>query len=232
MPDTPTLTLPRRGGEETPAQSIPSQDASTGAEGLAVGWEPKPVAVLAIEVTWPEHDRRPRPSAMSPGPWPAAGSSAWPRRWRGSGASSSRARRPCAWWPLACPRPWSNCRSAPCRRRWRSVTWPLRCRPQQDELAGPVVRLAGHLGTLLVAEETDEPSWALARGGGDAGPTGAAARACGAGGGAGVRAHRTADRGLGGNAGAPAAVRERTRLRSCSRIMWGDSCHSAPSRQE
>ena len=56
MPRTPTLTLPRRGGGETPAQSIPPQDASTGAAGPAAGWEPKPVAVLAIEVDLAGHD--------------------------------------------------------------------------------------------------------------------------------------------------------------------------------
>ena len=61
------------------------------------------------------------------------------------------------------------------------------------QVSGPVVRLAGHVGTLLVAEATEDPARALARGGGDAGLAGAAARACGARGSAGVRAHRTAD---------------------------------------
>ncbi len=49
---SPTLTLPRRGGGETPAQIIRSQDASTGAEEPAAGWVMKPVAVLAIEASW------------------------------------------------------------------------------------------------------------------------------------------------------------------------------------
>jgi two-component system, NtrC family, response regulator AtoC len=44
---TPTLTLPRRGGGETPSQIILPQDASTGSEEPVVGWEPKPMAVLA-----------------------------------------------------------------------------------------------------------------------------------------------------------------------------------------
>jgi hypothetical protein len=51
---TPTLPLPRRGGGETPSQIMRPQDASTGAAESAAGWEPKPVAVLAIEVTWPD----------------------------------------------------------------------------------------------------------------------------------------------------------------------------------
>jgi Bacterial regulatory protein, Fis family len=52
--NTPTLTPLRPWGGETPAQRIPPQDASTGGKGPAVGWEPKPVAVLAIEATWPQ----------------------------------------------------------------------------------------------------------------------------------------------------------------------------------
>jgi two-component system, NtrC family, response regulator AtoC len=72
--NTSILALPRRGGEETPAQRLPPQDAAPEAAGPAVGWEPKPVAVLAIEATWPDV---PEADAGTYEPWTVA--SRWQR---------------------------------------------------------------------------------------------------------------------------------------------------------
>ena len=76
-------------------------------------------------------------------------------------------------------------------------------------MAGPVVRLAGHLGTLLVAEEAGaSPGRWLAVGETLALPVRLLGHA--APGEVLVSApDGTADRGLGGGAGTPAAVRER-----------------------
>jgi hypothetical protein len=86
---TPTLTLPRRGGGETPSQIIRPQDASTGAEEPAAGWEPKRAVQAALAI--------------------------------------------------------------------RQLAAETRASP--GDMAGPVVRLTGHLGTLLIAEATGKPPW-------------------------------------------------------------------------
>jgi DNA-binding NtrC family response regulator/class 3 adenylate cyclase len=153
---TPTLTLPRRGGGETPSQSFPSQDASTGAEGLAIGWEPKPVAVLAIEVTWPDMTEA---EALRYEPWTVAS------RW-----SQTMAEKVARFGGVMLQGSPSLCLVAfglpqtleqlPQRAVQAALAiWQLAAEASAvaGHMAGPVVRLAGHLGTLLVAEETGAP---------------------------------------------------------------------------
>ena len=203
-PDPP----PSRGRGDAP-QSIPSQDASTGAEGLAVGWEPKPVAVLAIEVTWPDMSEA---EARHYEPWTLA--SRWEQRMAekvaGFGGVVLQGSPSLCLIAFGLPQTLEQLPQRAVQTGLAIRHLAAEARASAGETAGPVVRVAGHLGTLLMAAEAKGISWALAGGGGDTGPAGAAARPCGAGGAAGVRAHRTADRRLGGNAGAPAADRERT----------------------
>ena len=154
MPSTPALTLPRRGGEETPAPSSPSQDASTGAEGLAIGWAPKPVAVLAIEATWPE---RTEAEGLPYEPWTVA--SRWEQRLAekvaGFGGVILQGSPSLCLVAFGLPQTLEQLPQ-------RAVQAALAIRQLAAEvqavagpMAGPVVRLAGHLGTLLVAEETE-----------------------------------------------------------------------------
>jgi hypothetical protein len=148
----PILALPLRGGGEMPAQSIPSQDASTGVEGPAVGWEPKPVAVLAIEVTWPDVAET---DALHYEPWTVA--SRWQqtvtKKVAGLGGIVLQDSPALCLVAFGLPQTLEQLPQ-------RAVQAALAIRHQAAEVqvtggqaSGPLVRLAGHLGTLLVAEE-------------------------------------------------------------------------------
>jgi hypothetical protein len=114
------------------AAQLPARTAAS--EGV---WEHKPVAVLAIELTWPGPTA---PEALGDAPWRVT--AAWQHTMveqvqAFSAGSSCSARRRCCWWPLERPKRWSSCRSGRCRRPWRSDSGSWR-----PPTVGPVLRCA------------------------------------------------------------------------------------------
>jgi DNA-binding NtrC family response regulator len=153
---TPTLTLPRRGGGEMPSQIIRPQDASTGAEEPAAGWEPKPVAVLAIEVTWPEISEA---EAGHYEPWTVA--SRWEQRLTekvaGFGGVILQGSTSLCLVAFGLPRTLQQLPQPAVQAALAIQHLTAEARASAGEAVGPTVRLAGHLGALLVIEETGEP---------------------------------------------------------------------------
>jgi DNA-binding NtrC family response regulator len=153
---TPTLTLPRRGGGETPSQSIPSQDASTGAEGPAAGWEPKPVAMLAIEATWPD---MPEADTLRYEPWTVA--SQWQQtvaeKVAGFGGIVLQGSPSLCLVAFGLPQTLEQLPQRAMQAALAIRHLAAEAQTSAGMASGPSVRLAGHLGTLLVAEETSEP---------------------------------------------------------------------------
>jgi Bacterial regulatory protein, Fis family len=150
--NTPTLTLPRRWEGETPAQTIPPQDTSTEADGSATGWEPKPVAVLAIEATWPDMTEA---DALRYEPWTVA--SRWQQtvaeKVAGFGGIVLQDSPTLSFVAFGLPETLEQLPQ-------RAVQAALAIRHQAAEgqtsagqASSPIVRLAGHLGTLLVGAE-------------------------------------------------------------------------------
>jgi DNA-binding NtrC family response regulator/tetratricopeptide (TPR) repeat protein len=118
----------------------------------AAGWEPKPVALLAIEATWPE---RSEAEAGPYEPWTLA--SRWEQRLAekvaGFGGVILQGSPALCLVAFGLPQTLEQLPQ-------RAVQAALAIRHLAAEasavagpMAGPVVRLAGHLGTLLVAEE-------------------------------------------------------------------------------
>ena len=122
----------------------------------ATGWEPKPVAVLAIEATWPERlEAGDRPYE----PWTVA--SRWEQRLAekvaGFGGIILQGSPSLLLVTFGLPHTLEQLPQ-------RAIHAALAIRQLAAEVsavaghkAGPVVRLAGHLGTLLVAEEAGAP---------------------------------------------------------------------------
>jgi DNA-binding NtrC family response regulator/class 3 adenylate cyclase len=152
---TPTLPLLRPWGGETPAQCIPPQDASTGAAGPAVGWEPKPMAVLAIAVTWPE---RSEADAGPYEPWTLA--SRWEQsmaeKVAGFGGVLLQGSPSLYLVAFGRPRTLEQLPQHAVQAALAIRHLATEAQTSAGENAGAVVRLAGHLGTLLVADGTDE----------------------------------------------------------------------------
>ena len=177
---------PRPGGEGqdagVPARRDERHMGMTRGEspGPATGWEPKPVAVLAIEVTWPE---RSEAEARPYEPWTLA--SRWEQRMSekvaGFGGVILQGSPSLCLVAFGLPQTLEQLPQRAVQAALAIRHLAAEAHASAGETAGPVVRLAGHLGTLLVAAGGRSPSWALAGGGGDGGPAGAAARACGAG---------------------------------------------------
>jgi DNA-binding NtrC family response regulator len=123
----------------------------------AASWEPKPVAVLAIAVTWPDiMEAEARPYE----PWTLA--SRWEQRIAekvaGFGGVLLQGSPSLCLVAFGLPQTLEQLPQ-------RAVQAALAIRHLAAEasavaghMAGPVVRLAGHVGTLLVAEETGAPS--------------------------------------------------------------------------
>ena len=152
---TPTLTLPRSGGGETPARPTTAQDASPETAWPAAGWEPKPVAVLAIEATWPERETA---EGRHYEPWTVA--SRWQQtmadKVAGFGGVMLQGSPSLCLVAFGLPQTLEQLPQ-------RAVQAALAIRQLAVEvsagagyMAGPVVRLTGHVGMLLVAEETEE----------------------------------------------------------------------------
>jgi DNA-binding NtrC family response regulator/tetratricopeptide (TPR) repeat protein len=131
---------------------------------LAAGWVPKPVAVLAIAATWPE----PSETAARPfEPWTVA--SHWEQlvaeKVAGFGGVILQGSTSLLLAAFGLPQtleqlPQRAMQAALAIRRAADEVSAL-----ADAMDGPVVRLAGHLGTLLVAQEAgDAPSRWLALG--------------------------------------------------------------------
>jgi DNA-binding NtrC family response regulator/tetratricopeptide (TPR) repeat protein len=153
--NTPTLSVPRPGGGETPAQRIPPHDASTGTAGPAVGWEPKPVAVLAIEATWPETAEA---EAGPYEPWTLA--SRWEQsmaeKVAGFGGVILQGSPSLCLVAFGLPRTLEQLPQRAVQAALAIRHLATEAQALAGEKAGAVVRLAGHLGTLLVADGTDE----------------------------------------------------------------------------
>jgi class 3 adenylate cyclase len=153
--NAPTLTLPHRGEGERPAQIIPPQDTSTGADGPAAGWEPKPVAVLAIEATWPQ---RSEAEAGPYEPWTLA--SRWQQRMAekvaGFGGIILQGSPSLCLVALGLPQTLEQLPQRAVQTALAIRHLAAEVQTSAGQAAGPIVRLAGHLGTLLVAEETRE----------------------------------------------------------------------------
>jgi tetratricopeptide (TPR) repeat protein len=149
----PTLNLLRPGGGETPAQRIPPQDASTETAGPAVGWEPKPVAVLAIEVTWPQ---RSEADAGPYEPWTLA--SRWEQsiteKVAGFGGVILQGSPSLCLVAFGLPRTLEQLPQRAVQAALAIRRMATEARASAGEKAGPVVRLSAHLGTLLVPAET------------------------------------------------------------------------------
>jgi predicted ATPase/class 3 adenylate cyclase len=133
---------------------LASETSST----LAAGWVPKPVAVLAIAATWPDMSA---PEAGPYEPWTVA--SRWEQRLAekvaGFGGVILQGSTSLLLVAFGLPHtldqlPQRAIQAALAIRHLAAEASAL-----AGEAAGPVVRLAGHLGTLLVAEETGEPPW-------------------------------------------------------------------------
>ena len=123
-----------------------------------MGWVPKPVAVLAIEATWPamlEAEGRPYE------PWTVA--SRWSEiiaeKVQGFGGIMLQDSPALCMVAFGLPKtleqlPQRAVQAALAIRHLAAETHPF-----TGEMPSPAVRLAAHLGTLLVAERTGEPSW-------------------------------------------------------------------------
>jgi DNA-binding NtrC family response regulator len=152
---TPTLTLPRRGEGETSSQIMRPQGTSTGAEEPATGWVAKTVAVLAIEATWPDVSEA---GARHYEPWTVAS------RWEqsiaekvvGFGGIILQGSPSLLLVAFGLPRTLDQLPQRAVQAALAIQHLANEAQASAGQTAGPVVRLAGHLGTLLVAEETDE----------------------------------------------------------------------------
>ena len=160
MSSKPTFWAKLPGGGAACGGGSPSRRKACGAEAWGVtragrGWEPKPVAVLAIEATWPERsETEDRPYE----PWTMA--SRWEQRMAekvaGFGGVILQGSPSLCLVAFGLPQTLEQLPQ-------RAVQAALAIRHQAAEAQvtggpapGPSVRLAGHLGTLLVAAETGE----------------------------------------------------------------------------
>ena len=117
----------------------------------AAGWAPKPVAVLAIAVTWAE---RPEAEGRPYEPWTVA------RRWQ-----QTMAEKVAGFGGIVLQDSPALCLVAfgvpqtleQLPQRAVQAALAIRHLAVAGPMAGPVVRLAGHVGTLLVAEGTGAP---------------------------------------------------------------------------
>ena len=164
----PTVTPAR--GEEPPVVSSPhggeGQDAGVPARrderhmgmtrgespGPATGWEPKPVAVLAIAVTWPE---RSEAEARPYEPWTLA--SHWEQHMSekvaGFGGVILQGSPSLCLVAFGLPQTLEQLPQRAVQAALAIRHLAAEAHPSAGETAGPVVRLAGHVGTLLVAAE-------------------------------------------------------------------------------
>jgi class 3 adenylate cyclase len=124
--------------------------------GPTIGWEPKPVAVLAIEATWPE---RVQVEGTHYEPWTVAA------RWEqhitekvaGFGGSVLQGSPSLLLVAFGLPRALEQ---MPQRAVQAALALRHLASEEQEEgpeRTGPIVRLAVHLGTLLVEGEAGEP---------------------------------------------------------------------------
>ena len=124
--------------------------------GRAVGWAPKPVAVLAIEATWPE---RPEAEARPYEPWTAA--SRWEQRIAekvaGFGGVVLQESPSLCLVAFGLPQTLEQLPQRAVQAALAIRHLAVEVSAVAGHMAGPVVRLAGHVGTLLVAEETGDP---------------------------------------------------------------------------
>jgi DNA-binding NtrC family response regulator len=151
-----TLALPRRGKGDMPGvdgRIVPTSGATLKP---TTGWAPKPVAVLAIEVTWPEVTEA---EGERYEPWTAVA------RWQQAvaekvaGFSGVILQGSSALLLVAFGLP-QTLEQLPQRAVQAALAVRHLAAEAQEamtERSGPVVRLAAHLGTLLVADETGEP---------------------------------------------------------------------------
>jgi DNA-binding NtrC family response regulator/tetratricopeptide (TPR) repeat protein len=155
-PSTPTDTHVQREGGETPSQGTLFQTASMGAAGPAGGWAPKPVAVLAIEATWPE---RSETDAEPYEPWTMA--SRWQQRLAekvaGFGGVILQGSPSLSFVAFGVPQTLDQQPQRAVQAALAIRHLAAEAQVSGGEIAHPIVRLAGHLGTLLIAEETDKP---------------------------------------------------------------------------
>jgi hypothetical protein len=122
----------------------------------AAGWEPKPVAVLAIEATWPgmsEAEGRPYE------PWSVA--SRWEQRIAEKvagfdGVLLQRASS-LSLVVFGLPRTLEQLPQRAVQAALAIRHLAAEAQVSAGQAAGPVVRLAGHVSTLLVSEEGEEP---------------------------------------------------------------------------
>jgi DNA-binding NtrC family response regulator/tetratricopeptide (TPR) repeat protein len=122
----------------------------------AAGWEPKPVAVLAIEATWPDM------SAAGAGPYePWTVASRWEQRIAekvaGFGGVILQGSPSLLLVGFGLPQTLEQLPHRAVQAALAIRRLAAEARASTGEVAGPVVRLAGHLGTLLVAAETGVP---------------------------------------------------------------------------
>src|SRR5262249_44163239 len=159
--------------EPTPPMALAPPARPPALAGVSAGaWEQKPVAVLAIELTWPDHTAS---EALGDEPWTVT--TVWQHsiveKKQGFGGSSCSAPRRGSWSLLACRRRGSSCRSGRCRRRWRSGS-SSRHPPTLD----PVLRCGWWaLGAAARGRTGARPASTLPRAGRDAGGAGAPAGA-------------------------------------------------------
>jgi Bacterial regulatory protein, Fis family len=144
-------------GQETSAQRDGQHVVSTPGEsaGPAVGWEPKPVAVLAIEATWPERsEAEGRPYE----PWTVA--SRWEQRIAekvaGFGGVILQGSPSLCIVAFGLPQTLEQLPQRAVQAALAIQHLAVELQASAGEVAGPAIRLAGHLGTLLVTAATGE----------------------------------------------------------------------------
>jgi DNA-binding NtrC family response regulator/class 3 adenylate cyclase len=152
---TPILVLPHQVGEETSSQIIPPQDASTAADGPATSWEPKPVTVLAIAATWPDMTEA---DALRYEPWTVA--SRWQQtvaeKVAGFGGIVLQDSLALCLVAFGLPQTLEQLPQRAVQAALAIHHLATEAQTSAGGASGPIVRLAGHLGTLLVAQGTGE----------------------------------------------------------------------------
>ena len=121
-----------------------------------MGWEPKPVAVLAIEATWPDMTEG---DTLRYEPWTVA--SWWQQtvaeKVAGFGGIVLQGSPSLCLVAFGLPQTLEQLPQRAMQAALAIRHLAAEAQTSAGRASGPIVRLAGHLGTLLVAEETSEP---------------------------------------------------------------------------
>ncbi len=159
--EAPPVVPPPQGGEgQGEGGSAPRDEQRLGltrGESLtpAAGWEPKPVAVLAIEVTWPDIMEA---NALRYEPWTLA--SRWEQRIAekvaGFGGVILQGSTSLLLVAFGLPQTLEQLPQRAIQAALAIQHLAAAASAAAGDMAGPAVRLAAHLGTLLVVEETGE----------------------------------------------------------------------------